>query len=514
VVIGLRTVAVALFVFLCCYGAFSRWVPQVGHVSAHGLVGGHCYQVAAFSSLIDGTAHKPFVARMLVFSYLKVAARVVDTDVVVLLEGIFRALDWERLVYSTAYVDRTHLVLWYAMILLSFLLLIEGMRRFLGMLYEAPNWARICWGAVVVLIWPMGHAYYAYPYDPFTPTLFCWTLYLACRGYRFSYLALLLLAAVHKETAVAIPLAVAYMEFGRKPMGRLLLTTAAAVGAVLAIRLFISYVVYADSVGLLVGWHLVHNLNPRFLATFSPTAALILLLVYGLGLRDWRQRPVAARGAFLVVVPLLALALPFGLIDEIRQYAECLPGLFALAFPTVLGGLVPIVQRPDGGPLQQPTRPWHVLLLVALWLPVAAVAALPRETFIEVRRIELSELQEVKRMGTPRRARDVTQIPAHTWIEIPTELEAVSGIDASLDCNDRYRIVLRRGAESQEHLFGPKDRSCRGLARYRLKLKRPFERPDRVVVSPVTGDGLYALGHLRLAKSEAWSAGSPPAGPP
>jgi len=495
-------VALSALVVLSCYSVFSQWVPHVGHQGSRGEVGEHCYSVAAFDSLVDGTAHKPFVTRMLVFSYVRVAAAYASPQLISWLEQPLRWLGWGRLLYPPDFVSRPHLVLWYWMILGSLLLLVEGLRRFLRALYDAPAGTHLVWACVALSLWPLLHRYYAYPYDPFTPTIFCWTLYAAYRRRRVLYFGLLLLAALHKETAVAIPLAVAYMDRGTEPP---LASAARAVGCcagVLAVRLALSGLLFSDSVGGFVEFHLLsHNLTWWRLTQSWSVALLLAVLIWALALRDWNTKPRGARAAALVVVPLLLLAVPFGFIDELRQYAEGLPGLAALAFPTVLGPLVTVSPRPrpelqGSGWLATAAQVGLVLLLL---VPVAVRVGTPPRTFQALKVVDLAQLSAVRPEGTPVTEEGVARIPSHTRLQVPLAGQpSLRGYELSLDCNDRYKVVLRGAEGGRAFLHGPAEGRCQGLAVYWVRLRTPLKRPARLEVTPVSGDGTYAVGHLRL----------------
>jgi len=72
---------------------------------------------------------------------------------------------------------------------------------------------------------------------------------------------------------------------------------------------------------------------------------------------------------------------------------------------------------------------------------------------------------------------------------------AISGIDISLDNNDTYRIETGSGGKFLPlHTIVPV--AGHGLARHRVELPAPTAPASHLRIVALSGDGMYALGHL------------------
>lgn len=328
-----RLVAVGIFVIVSVF-ATGNWLFMNPFTGA-----GH---KAHFENMIMGTEQKPFVTRALVPWSLRVVGRVLPPHSA---EGLKRPLRWAGLqpvFFPDAHeeLDPIHFFVWVYLVVASLSLLGIGMWHFLATIYRGSEWTFIAGAAVTIAIWPLLAGGSAYIYDPFTPTLVLWTYLVGIRRSWAWYYPLLALAALNKETAILVPIAVAYCLNGKVPRRATLRRLAIDLLLVAAIRLLLGLVVFGHNPGQLLEFHLLdHNLRYELIYLFLPKLSLLLVLVVGLCAAEWGRKPREAKALALLAVPLVGLALIAACVDEIRQYTECYPGLMAMAFPTVLAAV-------------------------------------------------------------------------------------------------------------------------------------------------------------------------------
>jgi hypothetical protein len=309
---------------------------------------------ALFQEMIDGTAYRPHVTRALVPFLVRAIADFLPPAAS---EALKRPLVWAG--FAPVLLPDTHpelkpidFYIWVYLTILSLTLLGEGTRRFLESLYQGDAWLFVAGGAVTVAVWPLLACYSSYVYDPFTPTLVVWLFFAGIRQKWAAYYPLLVLGALNKETTVLVPVAVWFALSERSRWQTHLRRAVVDVALATSVHLGLALLVFRANPGGLAEFHLFdHNLSLAAAALTMPPAALIVVVVVGLCLPDWSRKPRPAKALALLAVPLVAFAMFFGYIDELRQYSESLPGFAALAFPTVVSrnGRDPYRPRPGEG---------------------------------------------------------------------------------------------------------------------------------------------------------------------
>lgn len=76
--------------------------------------------------------------------------------------------------------------------------------------------------------------------------------------------------------------------------------------------------------------------------------------------------------------------------------------------------------------------------------------------------------------------------------------QTVSGIDITLDNNDRYELKVISAKEERVVEVGPAPRPVKGLFRYQPNVEPPVENVTKVQLRPVQGDRAYSMGHIAL----------------
>lgn len=331
----LRTLVISGVMLVCAYFALMNWRPL-----ADGGGKGFPKPEATFSAMLDGTASRPYVTRLfapfVIVSLSRALPFVDDPRFCAPLKHSGLGRFWP----AAGEAQEGPFALWLYLSLLSLALLGEGVRRTLAQAYEGPPGLFVLWGALTILLWPALARYTNYMYDPFTATLFFWALYAAWRRRRAYCYLLIFFAALQKETAVLLPLALLYLHWPTHPRRRLLGESAALLAGVVVVKLLI-FLLFQDNPGERVEVHVTeHNWNINFLYHELPTMLLTGLFLAGLALPGWTRSLRFSRAVALMLVPLMFMALMIGFVDELRAYGEAYGGVMALAFPNVLGRFV------------------------------------------------------------------------------------------------------------------------------------------------------------------------------
>lgn len=294
-----------------------------------------------FQGMVRGDAPRPFVARALVpFVVRELGEKIPKERSESFLSPLKRLgfhVPRNVSVHGRRSIDPRHYAIWVYLAVGSLALLGEGIYRVLRHHYVGASGLFEAAAAGSLLLWPTLIAYGSFMIDAFTPTIVVWTLYAAIRFRWIAYSVLLSIAAFHKETMVAIPLAVGYLFYDRWPRRRTMTIVGLQVVGVVAVRAYLSFVVFGANPGSFIQFHLLgHNASLNVWRGFLPQMVLILVLVAGLVLRDFAEKPRGCKALAITVLPLLGMGVFSGYFDEIRQYAEGYPGLVCLAFPTLV----------------------------------------------------------------------------------------------------------------------------------------------------------------------------------
>jgi hypothetical protein len=303
--------AAAAAVALGLFTLRARWS---GQLTDQGL--------APFSRMIDGTAARPFVHRLLLPS--------VARGLRALLPGSPR--------HAPAHAAEVALAL--LLVFVCFLAFAFVLRRLLDACYAAPDGVRRWAPAVALLALP---AFFlpssVQLYDPATLLLTALGMLLILERRRTGYYAVFVLACLNRETAILLTGLFLLWECRHLRRSRLAWHIVAQVilwgGVQAAIR-----ALHTGNPGHEAQLLFPHNLRllitPRAAIPFWGLLALSLALV----VPGWKRAPRFLRQALLVMlVPVAVGTLLAGLPTEMRDYLEAYPALVLLALPTAAAWL-------------------------------------------------------------------------------------------------------------------------------------------------------------------------------
>jgi hypothetical protein len=299
------------------------------------------YDRARFADMVYGKAHRPFVSRAL----LPMAVRAI---VALIPPGMRRFVN-DDLGNAPALRDLLPQLLWereflteYAVACVLMFLALIGFALALGYLirgvYRAPEGFVMGVQLASLIILPSCFKYGNYLYDFPTLLLFTLGLGLMVRRKWRAYLAVFALACLNKETTILLTM-IFWIHFfsGGSSRGAILRLAAAQFFLFALVKGALS-LAFSKNPGSFVEFHLIdHNLALfKHLSLAQAAQALGLVLAVGLLVfRGWRRKPAFLRHALWIMVPLLALALLLGYLDELRDYYEAYPILLLLAAQTL-----------------------------------------------------------------------------------------------------------------------------------------------------------------------------------
>jgi hypothetical protein len=274
------------------------------------------YQKGALSALLSGIAYRPFVYRALVPALVRIGTLLVPQRLLV-----FMLISFLMFV-GTGYCFRALVRIYY------------------GANYIAGN----LMGVAAVGLIPSMFSYFNYAYDPATIFLSSLSLLLLTKRQSRLFFFVFILSCLNKETSILlIPIFV--MFYWREWSKSRILAYAGTLSAVFAVIRMTILWRYSGNPGAAVEHHFWDHQAVIWRAAFFPRSMIVMGSLLLLVSRKWRDKPSQLRlGLFLTLVPLVGLCIPFGFVDELRDYYEAYPYILLLCFPSVAS----LVPRPRG----------------------------------------------------------------------------------------------------------------------------------------------------------------------
>lgn len=301
------------------------------------------YDRARFGEVVYGTAHKPFVLRVLVPWLVRgITAAIPEAHQQRLTEamaedlqvrGFLRRGQWER-----------ELLPEYAVALALMFAALVGFIFAFRWLYVAVfpegGWRRDV--ATVLLLLGLPPCFYYASYLSDFPGLFLYTLGLAllARERWRPYLVVFLIGCLNKETFILL-----WGVFGLRylwakeamPRPRFWALALAQLGIFLAVKGLLT-VLYRDNPGTSFELHWFdHTLTlGEHLARRNERPAMFTWIAFALiAFGRWRSQPRFLQQAIAVLPVLLILTAIFGFLDELRDYYEAYPVLVLMLMHTL-----------------------------------------------------------------------------------------------------------------------------------------------------------------------------------
>jgi hypothetical protein len=332
-----RAARVAYWLLL---GLLALWVLAIFVRPSANRFGINQNERARFVALVEGSAHRPYVRRVLLPAATRMIGALVPLDARERLTATVQAhrylrrgfvhLHWEP---EVAHLYCVAAVLMWA----SFIAFGHAAGRLVVRTTAWPDELRYeaFFASLALLGVPAFFRFASYPYDPPQLALFAFALLFLHGGRLVAFGVTFALCCLNKETALLlIPLAAfVWRDLGHLRRRTILLGW--LVGSFVAIE-FLLWRAFRENLGSAVEVHFFdHNLVWLSRAWNWPellsACGLAALLVF-----RWRDKPRFARTALVgLLTPLVFLALLFGFVNEWRDYYEAYPAALILAADTL-----------------------------------------------------------------------------------------------------------------------------------------------------------------------------------
>lgn len=297
---------------------------------------------AGFQEMLNGTAYKPYVYRLLVPLSVRGVLDILPAPLEITLReqlaGSPILQNWIAIFNASPELGLEALLVWMIMYfsLLGFCYSFRSLLSTVGGVKSPVSLDLLSLFTLFPLLLFFG---FGYIYD-FT-TLFLFTIGLTWMARRKwgAYLPVFVLACLNKETAILLTLVffVHYKDRNYMPRHRFLtlLTLQIASYALVKSWLFFRYQTNpGEPVEIhLAEYQMVLQQHPWVGIISLIIFLMILLLVF----HRWKQKPLFLRHATVMLLPLLVLTIPFGFPYEFRVFYEIYPVLGSLVILSIAG---------------------------------------------------------------------------------------------------------------------------------------------------------------------------------
>ncbi|MEQ1667033.1 MAG: hypothetical protein ABL868_01125 [Sulfuriferula sp.] len=134
-----------------------------------------------------------------------------------------------------------------------------------------------------------------------------------------------------------------------------------------------------------------------------------------------------------------------------------------------------LIRKPD----------WHMYMF----------AAIPRSSGVPV--VDIGQLNKLVPPGTAWNAPGNIEFGSAIEVTLPANIK-ISTIDLSLDNNDTHKVAFFFNGQYVPILEIPPNLSSLGMIRHVRTLDTPTPPTNRIRITAISGDGMYALGHFRI----------------
>jgi hypothetical protein len=288
--------------------------------------------ISSFPKMLEGTAFRPAIYRVLIPSLAKLGATLVPAQASEFFDrwpegtGVRRAFD--NLSNGTYHDEAVIALLLIYLSLAGFVLVEKRLLKALG--YSATE-AAILPFILAALTLPFS-VFFAYVYD--LPQVFLFTLCALLLYQRkwALYLILLGITLLNKETAFFLIVIFAVHYFRRLPRKEFAILLGAQLAEFLILRAILLYV-YRANPGVTIFWSYRYHLDQYTSYPFTLLFTLILLgAIVVLMAKDWHKKPVFLRSASVVFPFTVVLFFLAGMPMEFRVFLDILPVFGSLFF--------------------------------------------------------------------------------------------------------------------------------------------------------------------------------------
>jgi len=293
---------------------------------------------STLGAILHGTAHRPFVERMLVPILTRGVYALADeerwNDLSRFLLKIPKIQEeTTRLGWETQYLPEYIIALGLALgSLIGFAFVFE---RFYSSLYETYDVVTNALPTLAVLcLPPFFDVGTHYIYDFPSLLLFTMGLLLMQKRKWTLFYPVFIIGCLNKETMVILLVGFVLLFYQRMSRRKMLLHVAAQLG-IFAIVKGLAMYQYGANPGSSLEFHLYRNIH-FLLLPYNVVTLIVGAVIIGLTVYDIKEKHILLRKMAWLIVPFAALMVVFGLVNEVRALYELFPIYFLLIAHTVL----------------------------------------------------------------------------------------------------------------------------------------------------------------------------------
>jgi hypothetical protein len=288
---------------------------------------------SSFQRILDGTAPRPYVFRVLIPSLAKIGTKFTPNWVAHSLQNVPKDTMPGRVIHGlskgTHYREALHALFLGFLSLAGFILAEKKLLHILGYPVE-QQYVLPFFLAVLV---PMLSVHFAYVYDLPQMFLFAVSSILLYQRRWGLYFILLAIATLNKETSLLLILIYAAYYFRQLPLRKYIVLLASQLALFGGIQGTIRYI-YRDNPGNTMYWTFPYHMDQyaAYPVTFSITAIIFGMFIY-LIFKDWTNKPAFLRYASIAFFITLILFFVGGMPMEFRIFLDILPIFGIMLFP-------------------------------------------------------------------------------------------------------------------------------------------------------------------------------------
>lgn len=279
--------------------------------------------------MVYGTAHKPFVYRVLVPGIVRFITPLVPDSLTQ------AALDnpvwgqWITQLGDNSYTTETFItiIIMYGSVL--------GFTWAFGQLMAVLEYSRATTAIMTIGLLLLMPQYYGFGNIYDLPCLFLFTLalWLMAKMQWIWYLLAFTLASLNKETSILLTLIFIVHYWKRLDRETYLFLAMVQFGIYGLIKAVLT-LVFLNNPGSVVEYHLLDHLDIFRMAPFILVlSSLSVGIVAWLGYKNWKHKPAFIKSALVMIPPMIGLYVLFGYPFEIRVFLEALPVITLLTVP-------------------------------------------------------------------------------------------------------------------------------------------------------------------------------------
>jgi hypothetical protein len=299
------------------------------------------------SDLINGTAHKPFVTRILLPSITRVVYHALpETWNKSIQECVSNQVkvqqEMQRLGWEKEFVPQYLIAL---SLSFGFLVIFPfTLRAIVRLLYETEPIVINMLPVLILLGLPIFfHTGTRYIYDFPALSLFTLGFYLVLRKKWYFYYFIFIIGLLNKETMVLLIVPFIFIYYEKLPKVHYRRHLAVHLCLFFAIYnlLMLSY---QGNPGKFLEFHLFANI--RILASiYTPQQLVIWGIIIILVLYQFNRKPFVLKKTFITVFPFICLTFIFAYINELRDFYEIYPTIALLLLHTIFFSLFQLTYR-------------------------------------------------------------------------------------------------------------------------------------------------------------------------